>query len=499
MSETNKSNEPKDRLSDNILRDVERNQNDSESEPGLRDRIHKFIASVLEKKPPTKQQLSKDRTRSLTLLIGGIVGAILLFIGIFSTPPMPVARETRGHAGPNLGKPASGERNTTVAPRSVTPLLNADVRSDDSNGTEVSPADIQSTSQKSVQADDVNIPRMPGFKREGQRAVAESPRVAASPVRSSTLDPDPLAGLRVSENTGAPTYRYGGPPTMRVGSSGFGAAESLPSDQRLPQDQRKSSIVFVRAAESTAAAIPVHATAIDTAGTALLPPGTRLIARLEAAVTSALKIPVVASIEYNYERDGEIVLPAGTKVIGELQQASNEGYVSIRFHTLQTPGRDESIEALAVDFNQQPLKGSVSGKNTGKKILSRTLTGVGTIATYVVGAGGVGLNRSITGQTLLRDRVASNIALAGEQELMNAAYTQNIIVTLPANTRLYVILQKPAVQGPKSVAAQAVPVRADSVEIPTAQELRELMDLKREINRMYLESNRASSQETKPE
>ena len=73
------------------------------------------------------------------------------------------------------------------------------------------------------------------------------------------------------------------------------------------------------------------------------------------------------------------------------------------------------------------------------------MSGVGTIAAYVVGGGGAGLNRTITGETLLRDRVAGNIALAGEQELMNAAYAQNISVTVPANTRFYVVLQKAAV------------------------------------------------------
>ena len=65
--------------------------------------------------------------------------------------------------------------------------------------------------------------------------------------------------------------------------------------------------------------------------------------------------------------------------------------------------------------------------NTGKKILSRTLSGVGTIAAYVVGAGGAGLNTTITGETLLRDRLARNIALAGEQELMNASEDAPII------------------------------------------------------------------------
>jgi hypothetical protein len=53
----------------------------------------------------------------------------------------------------------------------------------------------------------------------------------------------------------------------------------------------------------------------------LLPPGTRLVARLESAVSTRVKEPVVAVIEYNFERGGEIVVPAGAKAIGQLRQA----------------------------------------------------------------------------------------------------------------------------------------------------------------------------------
>jgi hypothetical protein len=134
----------------------------------------------------------------------------------------------------------------------------------------------------------------------------------------------------------------------------------------------------------------------------------------------------------------------------------------------------------------------VSGKNTGKRILSRTLSGVGTIAAYVVGAGGTGLSGTITGGTLLRDRVASNIALAGEQELINTGYSQNISVTVPANTRFYVVLQKAAASTTTTAPSRTAEPAAQSVEIPTVQELRELMDLRREINRMYQESSNPS-------
>jgi hypothetical protein len=209
-----------------------------------------------------------------------------------------------------------------------------------------------------------------------------------------------------------------------------------------------------------------------------------------------LKTPVVASIEYNYERDGMIVVPAGTKAFGDVQQASSEGYLNLQFHTLRMPnGREERIEGSAVSLGLKPLKGQVSGKNTGKKLLSRTLSGVGTVAAYVVGAGGAGLTRTVTGETLLRDRLAGNVALAGEQELTNAAYSENISVTVPANTPFYVVLQKPAIASASTPIAEPARQR---IEMPTVQELRELMDLRREINRMYQESSATFAGGTKP-
>src|SRR5439155_26283569 len=88
----------------------------------------------------------------------------------------------------------------------------------------------------------------------------------------------------------------------------------------------KSSIVFLRSSEpagTSPGARPAPPTVFEE--TSLLSPGTRLVARLESAATTALKTPVVASIEYNYERDGIVMVPAGTKVFGDLQEASSEG------------------------------------------------------------------------------------------------------------------------------------------------------------------------------
>jgi hypothetical protein len=490
----------KNHLDEDLITDIDAEVEKElpQAQPGLRHRARRLFDNMQQGAPRPRQEMAKDRTRSLALLIGGTVGAVLLFIGVFSTPTTPPTQERSGRGVPNLGR-GTAPNQAAGARSSVTPLLNADVGTDSDNSDQLSAADIQGTSGR---ASPDNVRSSAGTPLGARPSHAPLPPTRNSDASSSlpNAGSDPLAAHRLNMSTGTRTNGYGGPPPGGAEPSrtyAYGGGSPIAAESRLDAPTSpKSSIVFMRSPDSTTPAVATRSTVTSASEqTSLLPPGTRLAARLEAAATTALKMPAVASIEYNYERDGMIVVPAGTKVFGDVQQVSSEGYVNIRFHTLRMPdGREEAIEGTGVSLDQKPLKGQVSGKNTGRKVLSRTLSGVGTVAAYVVG-GGAGLGRTITGETLLRDRLASNVALAGEQELANAAYSQNISVTVPANTRFYVLLQKPAVAtSPSRVDGTA----ARSAELPTAQELRELMELRREINRMYQESNSSLPRETKP-
>jgi hypothetical protein len=239
-----------------------------------------------------------------------------------------------------------------------------------------------------------------------------------------------------------------------------------------------------------------------------LPTGTRLIARLQTPVSSAVKTPVVAAIEYNYERDGEIVIPAGSKAFGELSQVNDQGYVGIQFHTIQMPDETtQKIEGHAVGLQYQPLRGQVTGRNTGKKFLVRSLTGVGAILAATVGVqSGTGVTDALSNNVLLRERVANNVAIAGEQQLNDLAYHQNIVVTVPGNTRFYIVLAKPTGSGvgagPAGSAPAGNPVGATSyatAATPSVQELRELMELKRELTQMYQQQQKALIAQTATE
>jgi len=210
-----------------------------------------------------------------------------------------------------------------------------------------------------------------------------------------------------------------------------------------------------------------------------LAPGTRLRARLESAASTAVRTPVLAVIEYNYERDGEIIVPAGAKAVGHLQDADRSGYVRVEFDSVMMPdGTAVPIKAVATDLDMRPLKGKVEGKNTGKNVLVRSLAGIGEVGAMLVGHGN--LNQPLSESALLRERVSNNIGEAGDEQVSRMAVTQHIVVTIPADTPIYVVFEKT----PQFNAAAARGTVSDTQagNSINAEELRQLLQLQRELN-----------------
>ena len=414
-----------------------------------------------------RQQLKEDRTKSFLLLAGLTVVLALAFFVMFSTPSTgrkDIARSNQ----PSLGRGASGENTDTS--HSVTPLLNADTRNPDDNSGNLSAQDIRNTAKQRMLAQaspsfgEAPVPPTPAPRPEPKDYALN--RIQFPPEQPQTAAP--VSAPKIEKLTKA---------SLVFVSSGSGLRVTAPTSSNA------QPVVLERNPEFTA-----------------LPTGTRLIARLQTPVSSAVKTPVVAAIEYNYERDGEIVIPAGSKALGELSQVNDRGYVGIQFHTIQMPDETtQKIEGHAVGLQYQPLRGEVTGRNTGKKFLVRSLTGVGTILAATVGVqSGTGVTDALSNNVLLRERVANNVAVAGEQQLNDLAYHQNIVVTVPGNTRFYIVLAKPTGSGvgaaPAGPAPAGNPVGATSyatVATPSVQELRELMELKRELTQMYQQQQKA--------
>jgi hypothetical protein len=85
------------------------------------------------------------------------------------------------------------------------------------------------------------------------------------------------------------------------------------------------------------------------------------------------------------------------------------------------------------------------------------MTGVGTMAAYLVGGPGGfgGFNGQLDNSLLLRERIASNASLAGEQELNSLAFNENIVVSVPGNTRFFIVLLQGSGEQPPARTAPA--------------------------------------------
>lgn len=206
--------------------------------------------------------------------------------------------------------------------------------------------------------------------------------------------------------------------------------------------------------------------------------GTRLRARLDSAASTAVRTPVLAVIEYNYEQGGEIIVPAGAKAVGHIREANRSGYVDLQFDSLLMPdGTSVPIEAAATGLDLRPLKGKVEGKNTGKNVLVRSLSGIGQAGSLFLGQGS--LNQPLSESDLMRERAASNIGETGDEEVSRLAVNQQIVVTVSAGIPIYVVLQ----QSPKTNRTPAAP-EAHSVPAASAanmDQLRQLLQLQQEL------------------
>jgi hypothetical protein len=270
------------------------------------------------------------------------------------------------------------------------------------------------------------------------------------------------------------------PPYQPASGTGTGAeAADLGKAER--EAIEKSSLIYVRTVSARSTDAQANQILNDPASELGLglSTGTRLRARLESAVSTAVRAPVLAVIEYNYERDGEIIVPAGAKAVGHIRSGDRSGYVDIQFDSLLMPdGAAVPIEAAATDLDLRPIKGKVEGKNTGKNVLARSLSGIGQAGAMLVGQGS--LNQPLNESDLIRERVGSNIGEAGDVEVSRLALTQHVVVTISADTPIYVVLE----QGPKS---NQVSVQRNARSVPTSnsaniEQLRQLLQWQKELN-----------------
>lgn len=445
---------------------------EEETSPSVLQGLHLLLDKARQTQKPvaSRRELSRDKSKSLFLLAGVSVALLLVFFGLFSNPKGRGALGVNRSGAPNLGRKVTPGMDQNAPAKTVTPILSADLRQGQGGvASEVTPEEVGRTS--------------PHYGELQQ-----------SPLGGAVPQEKPAPGTP----TNAAKYAL---KQIDFSDPAVAQAANIPNSPRLTSvesaaELKKPSLVFVRAAQDTKPAVQaLH----DEPGALaqLLPVGTRLVARLEAPVSSVVPAPVIAVIEYSYEHDGEIVIPAGTRVFGKLSHVTPSGFVGFQFDRVEKPdGSAENIDATAMDLKFGPLKGNVSGRNRGRNFLVRSLTGIGTVAAYVIGGQGTtGFNGPLSENSLLRERLASNIGIAGQDEINTLAANQTIVVTVPGNTRFYLVVEKgSSYQQPGARAAGANSAGSSAGKVPTLEELRELMQLRNELNQMYLQAGSQTTQ-----
>jgi hypothetical protein len=204
---------------------------------------------------------------------------------------------------------------------------------------------------------------------------------------------------------------------------------------------KEPSLIFVRNVTQSQGAIATKVNADDD-GTPLLglTPGTRVQAKLETQISSAVLTPVVAVVEYTYAIGDRIIVPAGARVYGQLQQADRSGLVSVKFDEIELlDGAREKIDAVGTGLDLGPIKGSVYGKNTGKNFLVRAASGLGSVLAEVAGNNS---SAAFSEDDMLRERLAENIGTAGDSEVMSLNANSRVVVSVPADTKIYIVFTK---------------------------------------------------------
>jgi type F conjugative transfer system protein TrbI len=225
----------------------------------------------------------------------------------------------------------------------------------------------------------------------------------------------------------------------------------------------KTRIVFSRKS------VPAEADAIKYLGPAItnfgLEPGFHVAARLEASATTSVAAPVTAVIEYNYEREGQIVLPAGSRAIGRINSADAHGNMAITFESIDLPnGSTVPISAVAVDTNLSSLKGQVTGSSRGKAMFVATLSGIGQTTAMMLGNN---TTTALSGQDMMRSQLSQNMGNTADSQISKMISNEKIVVTVAAGTELYMVFTKAAL--PQNSAQQS-PLATNSSHIQPISE-----------------------------
>src|SRR5271165_4458165 len=264
-----------------------------------------------------------DKTARLVIGFVGVVAVAFLMLVLFSQKSKPKLKKS-GEA--NLGRPKVAETappsNDSIVPGGSMQPMQEDKR----QPGQVNAHDVENTKKVRTGASDA----VSNVAPNGGKNLAQIPSFPPPPSNDDKWTPPPYGQNRTETAT----------------------------DKTVADGLAKPSLVFTAGGEKSNPTVSGE----NTGPTLDLGVGSRLSARLASVVTTAVDEPVVAIIEYGYQHDGQIIVPAGSKAVGSVRQADRSGYLQLHFDHLEMPdGSSVGIDALATDTDLGPLRGKVTG------------------------------------------------------------------------------------------------------------------------------------------
>jgi hypothetical protein len=367
-------------------------------------------SSVLEPAAVSDTKPGLDKNKAL-LLGGGLAAAVLFFVLTMLIARQPHKRSATPNQQPQQGQQQAGAK----PPAGIAPLMKP------VNKPETADNDGQLT------LDDIKRMRSPDSSASALQA-KRTPYTSSAPHGNESLAAVP--SFADTQQKWEEPRPYGESQTNR--------APGVQQEQAL---LKETSIVFVRT-QTQSQTTPNSSAGLATTSEPFLDvtPGSRILAKLKTEISTADATLVVAQVEYTYAIGDQTVLPAGAEIYGHIQQADRAGNVSVKFEEVDLlDGRREKIEAVGKSLDMGPIKGKVYGTNTGKNLLVRSVSGIGSTLAMVFGNN---TSASFSEDDLIRERLAENIGTAGDSEIMNMALNSREYVSVPAETRIYIVFTK---------------------------------------------------------
>lgn len=356
-----------------------------------------------------ESKLGLDRKKMM--MLGGGLAAALVFFAL--TMIIGKSSEKRPASSHRPEKQAQTQPDAKTL-SGVTPIMTA-LRKPDaaSNDGRLSPEDIKR----------MRAPDSPN---------STAPPKRAAPSSTTPTGNNSLASVPSFSDT---QQRWEEPPPYRTESNGKPA---IAGEQQAAL--KETSLAFVRS-QSQPSANSKASNSLDADEPLLdVTPGSRILAKLQEEISTADNTPVIAQVEYTYAIGDEVVVPAGALIYGHLQQADSSGYVSVKFEEIEfLDHRRQRIDAVGKDLDMGPIKGKVTGQNTGKNLLVRSVSGIGSTLAMVFGNN---TSSAFSEDDLIRERLAENIGTAGDSEIMNMVLNSREVVSVPAERHIYVVLTK---------------------------------------------------------